>query len=96
MVENILGSYLVKCGKISKEQLQDAIKKQDETRVKLGLLAVTEGILTIEQAEYINRLQATEDKRFGDIAVERGLLTEEQILNLLKKQIGRASCRERV
>ena len=86
MVENILGNYLVKTGKITKEQLREAIKKQDETRVKMGLLAVTEGILTIEQAEYINRLQATEDKRFGDIAVERGLMTEEQISNLLKKQ----------
>lgn len=86
MVENILGNYLVKTGKVTKEQLQTAIQKQDETRVKMGLLAVSEGILTIEQADYINGLQATMDKRFGDIAVEKGLLTDDQISNLLKKQ----------
>lgn len=71
MVENILGNYLVKTGKITDEQLQAVIQKEDETRVKMGLLAVSEGILTIDQADYINGLQATMDKRFGDIAVER-------------------------
>lgn len=86
MVENILGNYLVKTGKITDEQLQAVIQKEDETRVKMGLLAVSEGILTIEQADYINGLQATMDKRFGDIAVEKGFLTEDQISNLLKKQ----------
>ena len=86
MVENILGNYLVKTGKITDEQLQAVIQKEDETRVKMGLLAVSEGILTIDQADYINGLQATMDKRFGDIAVEKGFLTEDQISNLLKKQ----------
>lgn len=42
--------------------------------------------MTVEQADAVNRLQATMDKRFGDIAVEKGYLTEEQIGNLLKKQ----------
>lgn len=86
MVEYLLGNYLVKQGKITKDQLEEVIAKQDETRVKMGLLAVTEGIMTVEQAESVNRLQASMDKRFGDIAVEKGYLTEEQISNLLKKQ----------
>lgn len=86
MVEYLLGNYLVKQGKLTREQLEEVIGKQDETRVKMGLLAVSEGIMTVEQAESVNRLQATMDKRFGDIAVEKGFLTEEQISNLLKKQ----------
>ena len=86
MVEYILGNYLVETGKINKEELKRVIEKLDETRVKMGLLAVSEGMMTIEQAETVNRLQATLDKRFGDIAVERGYLSEEQISNLLKKQ----------
>lgn len=72
MVEYLLGNYLVKQGKITKDQLEEVIAKQDETRVKMGLLAVTEGIMTVEQAESVNRLQASMDKRFGDIAVEKG------------------------
>lgn len=86
MVEYILGNYLVETGKLTEEQLETVVAKQDETRVKLGLLAVSEGIMTIEQAEKVNQLQSTMDKRFGDIAVEQGYLTDEQIGNLLKKQ----------
>ena len=86
MVEYILGNYLVEKGKISGGQLEQVIAKLDQVRVKMGLLAVTEGIMTVEQADEVNRLQATMDKRFGDIAVEKGYLTEEQISNLLKKQ----------
>lgn len=86
MVEYLLGNYLVKQGKLTGAQLEEIITKQDETRVKMGLLAVSEGMMTVEQAENVNRLQASMDKRFGDIAVEKGYLTEEQISNLLKKQ----------
>ncbi len=86
MVEYILGNYLIETGKITEKQLESVVAKQDETRVKMGLLAVTEGIMTVEQAEEVNKLQATMDKRFGDIAVEKGYLTDEQIGNLLKKQ----------
>ncbi|MBQ9134691.1 MAG: hypothetical protein IJX66_01200 [Lachnospiraceae bacterium] len=86
MVEYILGNYLVETGKITGGQLEQVIAKLDQVRVKMGLLAVAEGIMTIEQADEVNRLQATMDKRFGDIAVEKGYLTEEQISNLLKKQ----------
>ena len=71
MVEYILGNYLVETGKLTEEQLETVVAKQDETRVKLGLLAVSEGIMTIEQAEKVNQLQSTMDKIFGDIAVEQ-------------------------
>lgn len=86
MVEYILGNYLVETGKIKKDDLLKVLESLNETRVKMGLLAVTEGMMTIEQAEAVNQLQATMDKRFGDIAVEKGYLTDEQISNLLKKQ----------
>ena len=72
MVEYILGNYLVETGKITKAQL--------------GLIAVAEGMMTLDQTAEVNRLQALKDQRFGDIAVERGFLTEEQVAKLLKKQ----------
>lgn len=86
MIVYLLGNYLVESGRLTDEQLQKAIAKQNEVRVKMGLIAVAEGMMTSEQAEEVNRLQATMDKRFGDIAVEKGYLTDEQIGNLLKKQ----------
>ncbi len=86
MVEYILGNYLVEAGKISADQLQTVLYKQDSVRVKLGLIAVTAGFMTTEQAEEVNEIQAIRDMRFGDIAVEKGYLTEEQVGKLLKEQ----------
>lgn len=86
MVEHILGNYLVDTGKITKDQLNVVLVKQDNARVKLGLIAVSEGMMTSKQAEEVNTMQAVRDKRFGDIAIERGYLNEEQVGRLLKEQ----------
>lgn len=86
MVGYILGSYLVETGKITKEQLAQVLDGAGKIRVKLGLIAVSEGYMTVAQSEEVNRLQAVMDKRFGDIAVENGYLTQPQVDLLLKKQ----------
>lgn len=86
MVESIIGSYLVDSGRITQQQFRAALDKMDAVRVKLGLIAVSEGFMTFAQAEEVNRLQAICDKRFGDIAVEKGYLTDEQVGKLLKRQ----------
>lgn len=86
MVESIIGSYLVDSGRITRQQFRAALDKMDSVRVKLGLIAVSEGFMTFAQAEEVNRLQAVCDKRFGDIAVEKGYLTDEQVGKLLKRQ----------
>lgn len=86
MVEYIFGRYLVAADKISEDQLSAVIEKMDSVRVKLGLIAVAEGLMSLKQAEEVNRLQATMDKRFGDIAVEKGYLTDDQVSRMLKLQ----------
>ena len=63
MVEYILGNYLVETGKITREQLQQVMSKQDSVRVKLGLIAVEEGLMTMEQADEVNRMQAVMDQK---------------------------------
>lgn len=86
MFDQIFGNYLVETDRITKQQLADVIEHESSVRVKLGLIAVAEKLLTNEQADEINKLQAIMDKRFGDIAVEKGYLTDDQVGNLLKKQ----------
>ncbi len=86
MVSSIVGNYLIDHNLITVEQLRDLIKEQQKVRVKLGLIAVAEGLISQEEADKINRLQAVMDKRFGDIAVERRFLTQGQVEALLKKQ----------
>ncbi len=86
MVESIIGNYLMYSGRITPAQFRAALDKMDAVRVKLGLIAVSEGFMTFAQAEEVNRLQAICDKRFGDIAVDKGYLTDEQVGKLLKRQ----------
>jgi len=86
MVANILGYYLVETGRITEKEFNALIKITGEERVKLGLIAVAEGLMTESQTEEINRLQAVVDKRFGDMAIECGYLTKEQVDYLLSKQ----------
>ena len=82
MFDQIFGNFLVETGKITEEQLADVIAYESTVRVKLGLIAVAEKLMTKAQADEINQLQAIMDKRFGDIAVEQGFLAEGQIGNL--------------
>ncbi len=86
MIASIVGHYLVDIGQITREQLHDLLKEHHKVRVKLGLIAVSEGLMTQEEADRVNRLQAIMDMRFGDIAVEERYLTEDQVESLLKKQ----------
>ena len=86
MFDRIFGQYLLEKGKISEGQLSSAYQIQDSKRAKLGVIAVTEKLMTVAQAEEINALQAMKDKRFGDLATERGYLSNIQIGRLLSLQ----------
>ena len=82
----LFGKYLQEREVINDEDYLQLIREQMSVRVKLGTIAVMDGILTEEQVERINELQKSQDRRFGDIAVEQGMLTDEQVGGLLKKQ----------
>ncbi len=55
-------------------------------RVKLGLIAIAEKLMTSEQTEELNTLQRQTDRRFGDLAIEKGYLTEQQLERLLENR----------
>ena len=79
MFDRIIGKYLLEKGRITKDQLTVVYDIQESKRAKLGVIAVSEKLMTVAQAEEINALQATMDKRFGDLAVERGYISEIQL-----------------
>ncbi len=86
MFSQLFGKYLVEKEIISKDDYKSAIEQQMAVRVKLGTIAIAEGLLTEDEVETINKLQMQFDKRFGDIAVEKGWLTDDEVGDLLKKQ----------
>ncbi len=86
MFDRIFANYLAKSGKLSTNALKDIFSSQEQKRVRLGVIAVSEKLMTIEQVEEVNQLQAIYDKRFGDIAIDKGYLTAEQVSRLLSLQ----------
>jgi hypothetical protein len=72
--------------KISQTEFDEVMMQQQISRLKLGFIAVAEKLLTTKQAEEINEIQKKLDRRFGDIAVEKGYLLTEEVTYLLNMQ----------
>lgn len=86
MFGQYFGNYLMKKNKISQTEFEDVMMQQQISRLKLGFIAVAEKLLTTKQAEEINEIQKKLDRRFGDIAVEKGYLLTEEVNYLLNLQ----------
>lgn len=80
------GHYLLDEGKITAEQLTQAVDYQSSKNLSLGEIAVRENLITTAEAEKINDKQRSLDKRFGEVAISLGLLSETQIEKLLTLQ----------
>jgi CheY-specific phosphatase CheX len=80
------GNYLMRKGVISQSQFDEIMLQQQKSCAKLGLIAVAEKLLTVKQADEINEIQRRMDKRFGDIAIEKGYLLPEEVTYLLNLQ----------
>lgn len=86
MFTHLFGNFLVEKSLITEEQKVSFQKELQDTRVKMGTIAVADGLINEAQAEEINHAQTQQDRRFGDIAIEMGYLTESQISDIIKKQ----------
>ena len=75
---------------ITAEQLVAALEVQMRSLVKIGQLALEEGMLTPRDIFEILLAQShSPSERFGEIAVEMGLLTRENVPRLLMLQADR-------
>lgn len=86
MFGQYFGNYLIEKNKISQTEFEDVMMQQQISRLKLGFIAVAEKLLTTKQADEINEIQKKLDRRFGDIAVEKGYLLTEEVTHLLNMQ----------
>jgi len=86
MFAQFFGSYLLNNKAVTPEQLSEAISKLKQARMKLGTLAMHQGLMTAAEVDEVCYLQSREDKRFGEIAIERDYLTGDQVEDLLRSQ----------
>jgi len=83
------GQYLLEKGKITSEQLLEAVEHQKGINISIGTVALEKELLRPEQIEKVHREQYRTDKKFGEIAVDMGYLTPLQLDHLLKAQMSR-------
>jgi hypothetical protein len=84
------GLYLKNKGAISADQLVVALEEQLGSLVPIGQLALEENVLS--PRDIFTVLQAQSDspnERFGELAVEMGLMTRGQLMRLLMIQADR-------
>lgn len=86
MFDRIFADYLVTKDLLKEDDLRRIYSGQEKRYVRLGVIAISEKLMTIEQVEEVNELQAIYDKRFGDIAISEGYLSPEQVNRLLVLQ----------
>jgi hypothetical protein len=84
------GLYLKKKGMITAAELVDAIEAQHAKLVPIGQLALEEGILSARNIFDILQEQSKYPHiRFGELAIEMGLMTPNDLMRLLMIQTDR-------
>ncbi len=84
------GMYLYNQGIITAEQLIAALQLQGERLIPLGVIAIEESKLAVRDVLSILRVQSDlPNDRFGDIAVDLGLMTRRDLAELLMEQSNR-------
>lgn len=86
MSAKFFGQYLLEKGRITSQQLFEALEFQKTVKPPVGVLALEQGLLTTEQIKLVLARQSNTDKRFGELAVSLGLLSQAQIDGLLQQQ----------
>ena len=86
MTPRFFGQYLLEKCLVSSEQLLAAIKYQENSRKRLGDVAIECGFMNETQVREIHDKQKTTDKYFGELAIEAGYLDSKKFDELVTRQ----------
>lgn len=94
-VRQLLGNLLIQARRITHEQLDCALREQRRTGEKLGAVLVRLGMLTAGELDAVLSFQQNQGDmshipapfKLGEILVATNLITREQLLDALSKQI---------
>lgn len=86
MYTQFFGNYLISRELITHEQLISALSRQNHEVVHLSTLALYSGCMSPYEVKEITDLQLMEGKKFSELSIEKGYLTKEQVLELLRSE----------
>lgn len=82
----LFARFLVRCGHVTAHEALLGLEQQFARRPLLGELSVSERLLSLGQVAQVIEAQRTCQRRFGELAVEMGFLSPQQVLRLLQQQ----------
>lgn len=82
MYTQFFGNYLYSKGYVTKEQLISAMQCQPKDKALVAALSLFNGFMSAGEIEYVKQLQAESTKNFGELAIENGYLTQQQVLDI--------------
>jgi CheY-specific phosphatase CheX len=86
MTTRFFGQYLLEKGRITSQQLLDALECQKQVTVPAVGLALERGLLTAEQVKLLLQQHKKRHGSLAELARENGLLSQTQIDGLIEKQ----------
>ena len=87
MSAKFFGQFLLERGRITSQQLYQALEFQKQLKLPVGVLALESGLLTSDQIKAVVARQYKSDKLFGELALAMGLLNQAQLDELLERQV---------
>jgi CheY-specific phosphatase CheX len=85
MNTRFFGQYLLEKGRITSQQLLDALEYQKEITTPIGAMSLEQSLLTTEQFKKVLEQQKKKNRSFGELACEMGFLSQTQLEGLAKK-----------
>ncbi len=85
MYTQFFGNFLLSKGYITNEQLFDALKRKS-TKARKARYSCHSGLMTAAEVDSVIVEQTHQDKKFGELTIEMGYLTDEQVKELLNIQ----------
>lgn len=86
MLNQYLGNYLLNHNLVDRDILISLLDENKKAHVKLGVLAIESNLMTAKQVSEVHEMQKRFDKKFGELAVEKGYLKEADVDYLLNQQ----------
>jgi hypothetical protein len=86
MYGQFFGEFLLQKKRVTRLQLEGALRIQQERNKPIGVMAMDFGLLSASQVGAILEEQLVTDEPFGRIAVRLGALSEESLRTLLSQQ----------
>lgn len=78
---------LVQSGLVSAEDFVEAVSRREDERPPLGQIAIEEGLMGVRQVLDVIRTQRGASGRlFGEVAIEKGYLSSDDVARLLALQ----------